>query len=87
MPGADDPDYVQSNPTWSPDGKWVVFARTKDYRKDAITNATSVLLSEKDVQEFVNDKEPFQFDLYRIPFNGGPRRQRPSRSRAPRTTA
>ena len=71
LPGADDPDYVQSNPTWSPDGKWVVFARTKEYRKDAITNATSVLLSEKDVPEFVNDKEPFKFDLYRVPFNDG----------------
>jgi Flp pilus assembly protein TadD len=71
LPGADDPDYVQSNPTWSPDGKWVVFARTKEYRRDAITNATSVLLSEKDVPEFVEDKEPFKFDLYRVPFNEG----------------
>jgi len=71
LPGADDPEYVQSNPTWSPDGKWVVFARTKAYRKDSIANATSVLLSEKDVPEFVEDKEPFKFDLYRVPFNDG----------------
>ena len=71
LPGADDPEYVQSNPTWSPDGKSIVFARTKAYRKDAIANATSVLLSEKDVPEFVKDKEPFKFDLYRIPFNDG----------------
>jgi Tfp pilus assembly protein PilF len=28
-------------------------------------------LSEKDVPEFVNDKEPFKFDLYRVPFNDG----------------
>ena len=27
--------------------------------------------SEKDVPEFVEDKKPFQFDLYRIPFNDG----------------
>ena len=71
LPGADDPEYVQSNPTWSPDGKSIVFARTKAYRKDSIANATSVLLNEKDVPEFVNDKEPFKFDLYRVPFNGG----------------
>jgi tetratricopeptide (TPR) repeat protein len=71
LPGADDPEYVQSNPTWSPDGKWIVFARTKAYRKDSIANATSVLLDEKDVPEFVNDKEPFKFDLYRVPFNDG----------------
>jgi Flp pilus assembly protein TadD/Tol biopolymer transport system component len=69
--GADDPEYVQSNPTWSPDGKSIVFARTKAYRKDVVANATSVLLSERDVPEFVNDKEPFKFDLYRVPFNDG----------------
>ena len=71
LPGADDPEYVQSNPTWSPDGKSVVFARAKAYRKEVVANATSVLLSEKDVPEFVNDKEPFKFDLYRVPFNEG----------------
>jgi Flp pilus assembly protein TadD len=71
LPGADDPEYVQSNPTWSRDGKTIVFARTKAYKKDVVANATSVLLSEKDVPEFVNDKEPFKFDLYRVPFNEG----------------
>jgi Flp pilus assembly protein TadD len=71
LPGADDPEYVQSNPTWSPDGKSIVFARAKAYRKDSIENATSILLSEKDVPEFVEDKEPFKFDLYRVPFNDG----------------
>ena len=71
LPGADDPEFVQSNPTWSPDGKSIVFARTKAYKKDVVANATSVLLSEKDVPEFVNDKEPFKFDLYRVPFNEG----------------
>jgi Flp pilus assembly protein TadD len=71
LPGADDPAYVQSNPTWSPDGKYVVFARTKAYRKASIANARSVLLSEKDVPEFIEKKEPFKFDLYRVPFNDG----------------
>ncbi len=71
LPGADDPEYVQSNPTWSPDGKSIVFARSKVYRKDFVANAQSVLLSEKDVPEFIEDKEPFKFDLYRVPFNDG----------------
>ena len=71
LPGADDPAYVQSNPTWSPDGQWVVFARTKVYQKDSIANASSILLDENDVPEFIEDKEPFKFDLYRVPFNGG----------------
>jgi len=71
LPGADDPEYVQSNPTWSPDGKSIVFARTKAYRKEAIENATGILLNEKDVPEFVHGNEPFKFDLYRVPFNDG----------------
>jgi len=71
LPGADDPQYVQSNPTWSPDGKYVVFARTKTYGRDVVANARTVLLSEKDVPEFIENKEPFKFDLYRVPFNDG----------------
>jgi Tfp pilus assembly protein PilF len=71
LPGADDPQYVQSNPTWSPDGKSIVFARTKAYRKESIENSTSILLNEKDVPEFIEDNEPFKFDLYRVPFNEG----------------
>jgi Flp pilus assembly protein TadD len=71
LPGADDPRYVQSNPTWSPDGKSIVFARTKVYGRDVVANATTVLLSEKDVPEFIENKEPFKYDLYRVPFNDG----------------
>ncbi len=71
LPGADDPEFVQSNPTWSPDGQSIVFARTKVYRKDSITNSQEILLSEKDVPEFIEDKQPFKFDLYRVPFNEG----------------
>jgi tetratricopeptide (TPR) repeat protein len=71
LPGADDPEYVQSNPTWSPDGKSIVFARTKVYRKDSIADASSILLDEHDVPEFIEDKEPYKFDLYRVPFNEG----------------
>lgn len=29
LPGADDPAFVQSNPAWSLDGQWVVFARNR----------------------------------------------------------
>jgi Flp pilus assembly protein TadD len=71
LPGADDPAYVQSNPTWSPDGKSIVFARTKVYQKESIAGATSILLDENDVPEFIEDQEPFKFDLYRVPFNEG----------------
>jgi tetratricopeptide (TPR) repeat protein len=71
LPGADDPEYVQSNPTWSPDGKTIVFARAKAYQKERIANLRDILLDEKDVPEFIEDKQPFKFDLYRVPFNEG----------------
>jgi hypothetical protein len=32
LPVADDPQYVQSNPTWSPDGQFIVFARAKAFQ-------------------------------------------------------
>jgi len=32
LPGADDPNYVQSNPSWSPDGRYIVFARGQSLR-------------------------------------------------------
>lgn len=71
LPGADDPAYVQSNPTWSPDGQYVVFARTKAYHKASAADPRGVLLNEKDVPEFVERREPFKYDLYRVPFNDG----------------
>jgi Tfp pilus assembly protein PilF/Tol biopolymer transport system component len=71
LPGADDPEYVQSNPTWSPDGEWIVFARTEAYRGSGVENAESILLDENDVPQFIEDKEPFKFDLYRVPWNDG----------------
>ena len=71
LPGADDPDYVQSDPTWSPDGKHIVFARSKAYIKPSIENSTSVLLGDKEVPEFTEDNAPYKYDLYRVPFNEG----------------
>lgn len=64
FPGADDPHYIQSNAVWSPDGKYLVFSRAvaKDpYRDDGKMAA------------YANDplEVQIQYDLYRIPFNGG----------------
>ena len=71
LPGADDPAYVQSNPTWSPDGKFLVFARSKAYRLKANQDARKILLSPEDCAEFLEGGRTFLFDLYRVPFNGG----------------
>jgi TolA-binding protein len=71
LPGADDPQYVQSNPVWSPDGEQVVFARAKAFQLKNRESDKKLLLSEEDCAEFVRDGRPFKFELYRIPYNHG----------------
>ena len=71
LPGADDPQYVQSNPTWSPDGKYIVFARAKAYDLKDTEGKGKVLLTREECKVFTEDGKPFVFDLYRMPFNKG----------------
>jgi hypothetical protein len=64
LPGADDRRYVQMGGVWSPDGKYLVFARStaRDPNPEGAPPA-----------QFANDPNELQmrYDLYRIPFNGG----------------
>ena len=64
LPGADDPKYVQTNGVWSPDGKYIVFARAES----RTPNPPGVPMA-----LYANDPKEtqIQFDLYRIPFNEG----------------
>ncbi|MBM3749500.1 MAG: tetratricopeptide repeat protein [Acidobacteria bacterium] len=64
LPGADDPRYVHTNAVWSPDGKYLVFARSP---------VTEAYPAGRKLAERANDpnETPIQYDLYRIPFNGG----------------
>jgi len=71
LPGADDERYVQTNGTWSPDGKYVVFARSKAYQSPAFRKKRRGLSRPEDVAEFLEGRRPFKFDLWRIPFNNG----------------
>jgi tetratricopeptide (TPR) repeat protein len=71
LPGADDPKQVQSNPTWSPDGKYIVFAATEAYKLRRAGDQRKVLLSPDECREFLVEGKPFQFNLYRIPFHEG----------------
>ncbi len=71
LPGADDPNYVQSNPSWSPDGRYLVFARAKAYDLRNTKGKGKVLLTREECKEFTEDGKPFLFNLYRIPFNEG----------------
>jgi len=71
LSGADDPNYVQSNPSWSPDGKYIVFARAKAYDLRHTKGKGKVLLTREECKEFTEDGKPFLFDLYRIPYDDG----------------
>jgi tetratricopeptide (TPR) repeat protein len=64
LPGADDSNYVHANATWSPGGKYLVFARAK--AMDAYPEGASAPKSANDSNEL-----QIKYDLYRIPFNGG----------------
>jgi tetratricopeptide (TPR) repeat protein len=71
LPGADDPEYVQSNPAWSPDGKRIFFARAKAYSLAALHDREKVLLTEDECREFLHGSKTFRFDLCSVPFNEG----------------
>jgi tetratricopeptide (TPR) repeat protein len=64
LPGADDPRYVHTNAVWSPDGKYLVFSRAA--ARDPYPPGARMA-------EYANDPKEMQiqYDLYRIPFNGG----------------
>jgi Flp pilus assembly protein TadD len=64
LPGADDPRFVQVNATWSPDGKYLVFARAEG--KDAYPEGGKPAGYANDPNE-----TQIQYDLYRVPFNQG----------------
>lgn len=67
--GADDPAFVQSNPTWSPDERNVLFIRARAY--DLHLNDNVVLLSNDECSEFTQGKAKFKYDIYEVPFNDG----------------
>lgn len=80
VPGADDKDYVQSNPAWSPDGNHILFARNKAIPPEESGLYKSALLSEgiadttvakRLLHSFTEGGRQFKFDLYRVPFNNG----------------
>ncbi|MFH1438779.1 MAG: tetratricopeptide repeat protein [Pseudomonadota bacterium] len=71
LPGADDPAFVQSNPAWSPDGKSIIFAKSKVYELKNLKDPGKVLLTQEECAEFLEDGKTFLFDLYKIPFNDG----------------
>ena len=64
LPGADDPRYVQTDGVWSPDGKFIVFARAE--ARDPYVDGQELPAHANDPNEV-----QIQYNLYRIPFNSG----------------
>jgi hypothetical protein len=64
LPGADDPRYVQTDGVWSPDGKYIVFARAEALAPRSPGQPRS--LRANDPYE-----TQIKYSLYRIPFNDG----------------
>jgi Flp pilus assembly protein TadD len=64
LPGADDSRYVQTDGVWSPDGRYIVFARAG--ARPPYPNGWTPA-------QYANDpnETQIQYDLYRIPFNDG----------------
>lgn len=71
LKGADDKKFVNSNPTWSPDGSYIVFARSKYYKLPEIEKSKKAILPPELAQDFVERKKLFKYDLYKLPFNDG----------------
>lgn len=70
LPGANLDEYVQSNAIWSPDGKYIIFSRAPALPMGDDPNEIDVK-DELLVNEFVERKRSFKYDLYRVPFNNG----------------
>ncbi len=64
LPGGDDPRYVQTGAVWSPGGDYLIFARAP--AQDPYPASLKLAESANDPNEVL-----IQYDLYRIPFNGG----------------
>lgn len=71
LSGADDPAYVQSNPSWSPDGQSLLFARSKAYRSAKAEAHRGAVLPREVAREFLEGGRKFKYDIYKIPFHGG----------------
>jgi Flp pilus assembly protein TadD len=64
LPGADDPQFVQTSAFWSPDGKYLIYSRA--VARDPFPPGAPKPTYANDPNE-----TQIQYDLYKIPFNGG----------------
>jgi len=64
LPGADDPQYVQTDGVWSPDGNYIVFVRAE--AREPHPEGVPLPTEANDPNEV-----QIQYNLYRVPFNDG----------------
>ncbi len=74
--GADDTTYVQSNSNWSPDNKYIYFARSKavQRKQSGMTHGTGIYDVNKFQamrDSFLMAQKKFKFDVMKIAFNEG----------------
>jgi tetratricopeptide (TPR) repeat protein len=64
LPGADNPEFVHNGGVWTPDGKYLVFARA---------GAKDPFPEDRPLAQYAGDPNelPMRYDLHRIPFNEG----------------
>ena len=73
LPGADEPDVVQTSPAWSPDGRTITFARARASQSlwDALGQKHLLDAGPGENIHTLNRKYRMHFDLWQVPFNGG----------------
>ncbi|MGC8823729.1 MAG: TolB family protein [Bacteroidales bacterium] len=71
LPGANLPEYVQSNATWTPDGKYIVFCRAKALPYADNDTLQINITDEMLIDEFVQRKRKIKYDICIVPFNDG----------------
>ncbi len=73
LPGADDPDVVQTSPAWSPDGRTITFARARASHSLWVALGPNKLLDAEPGEDIhtLNKKYRMHFDLWQVPFNDG----------------
>jgi hypothetical protein len=72
LPGANDPEYVQSNAVWTPDNKNIIFARAKALPfPENETKFDCFVRDEALIERYLLKQETMKYDLYIIPYNDG----------------